>query len=93
MSDLPASQITHINYAFSQINWEGEVSIYDSWAAIEKSFGKDTWETPLRGNYHALQVLKTQNPHLKTLISVGGWTLSQRFSDIALTDESRLKFA
>jgi len=37
--------------------------------------------------------LKSQNRHLKTLISVGGWTLSQRFSDIALTDESRLKFA
>lgn len=93
MSDLPASQITHINYAFAQLNWEGDVAIFDSWAAVEKPFGNDTWETPLRGTYHALQVLKSQNRHLKTLISVGGWTLSQRFSDIALTDESRFKFA
>jgi chitinase len=93
VSDLPASQITHINYAFAQLNYEGDVSIYDSWAAVEKPFGNDTWESPLKGTYHALQVLKSQNPHLKTLISVGGWSLSQRFSDIALTDESRLKFA
>ena len=59
VSDLPASQITHINYAFAQLNHEGDVSIYDSWAAIEKPFGKDTWESPLKGTYHALQVLKS----------------------------------
>ncbi|QLH37553.1 MAG: glycoside hydrolase family 18 protein [Parachlamydiaceae bacterium] len=40
-----------------------------------------------------MQILKKKYPHLKTLIAIGGWTLSDRFTDIALTPESRLKFA
>jgi chitinase len=37
--------------------------------------------------------LKQKHPQLKTLVSVGGWTLSGQFSDVALSDESRVKFA
>jgi chitinase len=40
-----------------------------------------------------LQKLKNINPDLKILISVGGWTWSKNFSDAALTEESREKFA
>jgi chitinase len=47
----------------------------------------------LRGNFNQLKKLKAQNPHLITMISVGGWTLSSRFSDAALTAASRSKFA
>jgi chitinase len=60
---------------------------------VDKPFGDDKWDTPLKGNYHALQVLKEKHPHLQTLISIGGWTLSAKFSDIALTVLSREKFA
>lgn len=38
-------------------------------------------------------MIKKKNPGLKTLISVGGWTWSRDFSDVALTDASRKKFA
>ena len=44
------------------------------------------------GNYNLLVDLKATNPDLKTLISVGGWTLSGQFSDIALTPASRAAF-
>ena len=37
--------------------------------------------------------MKIKYPHLKTLISVGGWGGSRRFSDVALTDASRATFA
>jgi len=37
--------------------------------------------------------LKPKHPHLKTLISVGGWTKSGRFSDMASTVASRKVFA
>jgi len=37
--------------------------------------------------------LKAKNPALNILVSVGGWTGSGPFSDTALTDESRRKFA
>lgn len=93
VSDLPAPALTHVNYAFAKIDDQGEVGIVDAWAATDKPFGDDTWDTPLRGNLHALIKLKQKYPHLSTLISIGGWSLSDKFSDVALTDASRQKFA
>ena len=93
VSDLPAAHLTHINYAFAKVTDDGGVGIVDSWAAIEKPFGDDTWDTPLRGNLHALIKLKEKYPHLQTLISVGGWSLSDKFSNVALTSGSREHFA
>jgi chitinase len=91
--DVPAKNLNVINYAFADISAAGEVVLYDSYAAVEKAYPGDTWDQPLRGNFNQLKKLKSQNPHLVTLISVGGWTLSGRFSDIALTASSREKFA
>lgn len=59
----------------------------------DKPFGDDTWAQPLRGNFNQLIELKEAYPHLKTLIAVGGWTWSCKFSDIALTRASRKEFA
>ena len=91
--DIPARDLNVINYAFADISAGGEVVLYDSYAAVEKSYPGDSWDQPLRGNFNQLKKLKAQNPHLVTLISVGGWTLSSRFSDVALTTASREKFA
>ena len=91
--EIPAKNLNVINYAFADISAAGEVVLYDSYAAVEKSYPGDTWDQPLRGNFNQLKKLKAQNPHLVTLISVGGWTLSGRFSDIALTPALRSKFA
>jgi chitinase len=44
-------------------------------------------------NFDELALLKTRNPHLKLAISIGGWTGSGRFSNVALTDSSRRLFA
>ena len=40
-----------------------------------------------------LAALKEENPDLKTLISVGGWTLSNNLSLVARTEETRQAFA
>jgi chitinase len=87
--DIPADKLTHLNYGFAKIV-DGECSVLDSFAALEKENpgGKDA-----RGNFNQLRLLKAKHPHLKTLISVGGWTLSGPFSDVALTAASRAKFA
>ncbi|PSL55034.1 chitinase (glycosyl hydrolase family 18) [Saccharothrix carnea] len=53
--------------------------------------GDTGWE-PLRGNYNQLRKLKAKHPHLKILISLGGWTYSKYFSDVAATDAARKKF-
>jgi chitinase len=92
--DIPADKLTHINYAFTKISPAGECALFDPYAAIDKFYPGDTWDNGvLRGSFHQLQLLKKKHPHLKTLISVGGWTLSGPFSDVALTPASREKFA
>ncbi len=93
VSDIPADKLTHINYAFAKIA-NGECALFDSYAAIDKFYPGDKWDAGfLRGNFHQLQQLRKKHPHLRTLISVGGWTLSSPFSDAALTDASRQKLA
>ncbi|CAF1261141.1 unnamed protein product [Adineta steineri] len=91
--DIPGDIITHINYAFANIGSDGVLALGDSWADVEKAFPGDTWDQPLRGNFNQLRILKKLHPHLQTLISVGGWTWSGKFSDVALTAASRSKFA
>ncbi|MEH7307837.1 glycosyl hydrolase family 18 protein [Neobacillus drentensis] len=93
VSDIDASKLTHLNYAFANISAEGKIEVGDSWADIEQSFPGDTADQPYKGNFYQLTKLKQQYPHLKTLISVGGWSWSDNFSDVALTDQSRTIFA
>jgi chitinase len=80
---IDVSGITHINYAFANIH-NGEV-IFDT----TKIDGKNL--TPV--DIEKLNSLKEKKPGLKVLASVGGWTWSGNFSDAALTEESRKKFA
>ena len=93
VTDIQAEKLTHINYAFANISAAGDVVLGDRWADIEKSYPGDSWDDPLRGNFNALLNLKARHPHVKTLISVGGWTWSGRFSDVALTEATRSRFA
>ncbi|OYD10005.1 glycoside hydrolase family 18 protein [Paludifilum halophilum] len=93
VADIDASKVTHINYAFANISG-GEVVLGDPYADTDKFFPGDCWEPGCkRGNFNQLNKLKQEHPHLKTLISVGGWTWSGNFSDVAMTEASRTKFA
>jgi GH18 family chitinase len=74
--NVPAEQLTHINYAFA--------NIVDG--VMVEGFKNDI------RNFVRLNELKRRNPELKVLVSVGGWTWSGAFSDMALTAESRQRF-
>ncbi|WP_163508728.1 glycosyl hydrolase family 18 protein [Fodinicola acaciae] len=71
----------------------------DAFADYQKSFGADisvdgvgdVWNQPIAGNFNQLLKLKKKYPHLKILMSLGGWTYSKFFSDAAATDASRKK--
>lgn len=65
----------------------------DPWIDTGKTFAGDTWDQPIAGNINQLNKLKQTNPNLKTIISVGGWTWSNRFSDVAATAATREVFA
>jgi len=96
VADIPADKITHINYAFAKVE-NGKVVVWDSYAALEKFYPEtDSWNGPpgtIRGNFNQLRLLKERYPHIKVLISVGGWTGSGDFSTIAATQEGRKTFA
>ena len=76
--EIPAG-VTHVFYAFANIGTDLKIKIGDAEVDYD--------------NFQKLTQLKTQRPELKTLISVGGWTWSGKFSDMALTDESRTTFS
>ncbi|OBZ09766.1 chitinase [Bacillus sp. FJAT-27264] len=71
----------------------GTIVLGDPWIDAGKSFGDDKWDDPIKGNLKQLWKLKERNPNLKTLISVGGWTWSNRFSDVAASATTREVFA
>ncbi|HUX49500.1 MAG TPA: glycoside hydrolase family 18 protein [Spirochaetia bacterium] len=93
VADIPADKVTHLNYAFANISPEGTIVPGDAWADVQKQFPGDLPELHFHGNFNQLVKLKREHPRLRTLISVGGWTWSKRFSDVAATVESRSRFA
>jgi chitinase len=74
---IDASRITHVNFAFARIDDEGRVMLPDDASATRLA---------------EIVALKRAAPALRLLISVGGWG-AEGFSDAALTDESRGRFA
>ncbi|EQB38584.1 hypothetical protein M948_08335 [Virgibacillus sp. CM-4] len=120
--DMDASKVSHINYAFADICWDGRhgnpdpespnpqtwacqdengnidvpngtVVMGDPWIDAQKTNPGDNWDDPLKGNFQQLIKLKEENPHLKTFISIGGWSWSNRFSDVAADPTTREQFA
>jgi len=93
VSKIEADKLTDIMYAFADVTQDGRVVLYDKGAATETIYPGDKWDQPLKGNFNQLAKLKEQNPDVNVFISIGGWTLSDYFSNAALNDASRAKFA
>lgn len=89
--DIPSDLVTHINYAFVKVDAQGNLSLFDPWADTDHRTDWNT-EKPYWGNFLQLTELKKENPHLKTLFSVGGWTLSDPFSALAENPQARKNF-
>lgn len=89
VGDINPSLLTHINFAFAELSADGAITVGDPWIDTQKPYGDDTWETELKGHFGQLIKLKQQHPNIKTLISVGGWTWSKNFSDVAASDTLR----
>lgn len=93
VASIDGSKLTHINYAFANVGTDLRIALSDPYADVEKRFPDDLATDPFFGNFNQLLKLKKKYPHLKTLISVGGWGGSAQFSNAALTDTSRTTFA
>jgi chitinase len=100
-----AARLTHINYAFANISTdsrcfeETRAGWGDAYADYEVSYSAtdsvdgvaDERGQPIRGHFNQIKKLKAIYPHLKVLLSIGGWSWSGRFSDAALP-ENRVAF-
>ena len=80
--NIKAEYLTHLNYAFAKIGPDDKVQPVE-------------WNDFLDyapGMYQQVNAIKTQYPHLKTLISIGGWTLSNQFPATASSASRRATF-
>jgi chitinase len=93
IANLPARDLTHIFYAFADIAPDGSVVLGNPCSDVGACGRGASLPSMARGNFGELRRLKARYPHLKLTISIGGWGGSARFSDAALTDSSRQKFA
>ncbi len=89
--NLDATKLSHLNYAFANVNPDGSVVLGDP-AADAGIGGWSPSGTP-GGNFAELNALKAAHPNLKTLLSIGGWTWSANFPNAAATDANRKRFA
>ena len=74
--EIAVEKLTHINYAFADIKG----------GKVVEGFSHDA------ENFKVLAGLRKRHPHLRILVSVGGWTWSGAFSDMVLTPKSRVVF-
>lgn len=102
IKEIPGDKLTHLNYAFAKPTIEGNLEIVDRFAFLEKTdftnstnstdFTNSTNSSNVNGNCEELIKLKKKYRHLKTLISIGGWTLSEHFSTIMNNNVTRNNF-
>lgn len=111
--DFDPNKITHLNYAFGSICWDGEQGnpineeIPEGDQKVWPCVGLDGEEDTDQPNgtivmydpevdlveLPKVAALKDENPDLKTLLSIGGWTLSHNLSDVAADPEARQALA
>ncbi|RZL50628.1 MAG: glycoside hydrolase family 18 protein [Pedobacter sp.] len=78
VNKIAAEKLTHINYAF--VNVKNNQALLDNYKRDSVNFVR-------------LNSLKQKNPNLQILISIGGWSWSENFSNAVLTDSLRKVFA
>lgn len=76
---VPVANLTHLLYAFANIDGSGRITAGDPQVDYQ--------------NFELLRARKARWPHLRTLISVGGWEWSGGFSQMAATEKGRARFA
>lgn len=94
VSDIPWSKLTHINYAFAHIDSQNRISVGNeadpgnAATSIDWPGVKGAEIDPAlryRGHFNLLSKLKKRYPHVKTLVSVGGWAETGGYFDAAGT--------
>ena len=96
-SMMEGKYITHLNFAFLDMDSNGDLVILDEWADFQITTLPElsglSYGDPYGGVLGALFILKLKNPHLKVGISVGGWGRSTNFPIVSADATKRENFA
>src|SRR6185436_10328823 len=93
LADIPASQLTHVNYAFGKIDADNRLT-FNRAIALDRVYPADCSDPQCRhGLFNQVTLVKQRYPHLKFILSVGGWTDSGPFYEMAASEETRQTFA
>lgn len=99
VAKIDASKLTHLHYAFFGTYYDPShpestaLQSLDTYADFEHNEGGHSVDDAYKGNFADMRDLKKKYPHLKILISVGGWTKSQNFPAIAANAVARTALA
>jgi len=77
IEDVNAKKITRLLYAFIKLEDNGQISIWDEYAALKKPMPSGGL-----GSFSSLEKLHQKSPDLGIGISIGGWTGSQNFHQL-----------
>lgn len=91
---IPADQLTHLNFAFVDFDASGNLAFTDKDAAVGAPVGMSgvQWGGANAGILSAFQKLRAENPNLRIGVSLGGWSKSGDFSEMAANDTARQNF-
>lgn len=93
LAGIPAAKLTHVNYAFAKIGPDNRLT-WNASAASEQVYPGDCSEPSCRhGLFNQITLVKRRHPHLQFLLSVGGWTDSAPFYEMAASAQTRDVFA
>ncbi|HEY7502372.1 MAG TPA: glycoside hydrolase family 18 protein [Vicinamibacterales bacterium] len=93
LADIPAAKLTHVNYAFGKIGPDNKLT-WNAAAATEQVYPGDCTDPGCpHGLFNQISVLKKKHPHVRFLMSVGGWTDSGPFYEMAAAEARRQTFA
>lgn len=90
---IPWAKLTHINYAFAGVGRDYKIELLDKETAIEKTYPQTDPSIPYKGQFNLFTKYKKQYPHVKTLISIGGWAASGGFYEMSDNQQRREVFA
>ncbi|MDO6527846.1 glycosyl hydrolase family 18 protein [Motilimonas sp. 1_MG-2023] len=93
IKDVPVGQVTHLVYQSAKFDSEGTVEVGDEYADLNLQYPDADESIPFSGNFGQMVSLKKRHPHIKTIISIGGWGRSEHYSNIAADPELRHDFA
>ncbi|KAG6038361.1 hypothetical protein E4U41_004275 [Claviceps citrina] len=96
VNDIPADKLTHLAYAFANVNaTTGEVVLSDTYADLQYAYPGDKTNATgnnVFGNVKQMFLLKKKYRNLKTTLSVGGWSYRVNFPPMLASEKKREAF-